>query len=58
MEEKLECLVDSFTNKVLSLKYGEKFDSIENVEDYPEINDDWEYINNETYELARKIFDC
>lgn len=58
MEDKLEQLVDNFTMKILSLKYGEKFNSIDNIEDYPEINNDWEYINSETYELARKIFDC
>lgn len=54
--EKLEKIVDDFTNAVLTLKYGEEYTKVDNIEDYPEVNDDWEYINNETFELANKIF--
>lgn len=56
MEAKIEKLVDEFTNRVLEVKYGDRYKNINNIEDYPEINDDWEYINNQTFELAIKIF--
>ena len=52
---KVQDLADKFTNEVLTAKYGERFTSLEDVEEDNEINADWDFLNEQFYEVITKI---
>ena len=52
---KVQDLADKFTSEVLTAKYGERFTSLDDIEDDWEIDYDWEYLNERFYETINKI---
>ena len=52
---KKQDLADKFTNEVLTAKYGERFTSLDDVEDDAEINAEWDFLNEEFYETITKL---
>ena len=54
-ETKIQDLADKFTNEVLTAKYGERFTSLNNVEDDDEINKIWDYLNEKFYNTILNI---
>lgn len=54
-EAKIQDLADKFTNEVLTSKYGERFTSLDDVEDDDEINRIWEYLNEKFYNTILNI---
>jgi hypothetical protein len=54
-ETKIQDLADKFTNEVLTAKYGERFTSLDNVEDDDEINKIWDYLNEKFYNTILNI---
>lgn len=56
-QSKKQELADKFTNEVLTAKYGERFTSLDDVEDDAEINAEWDFLNEEFYETITKLND-
>jgi len=54
-ETKIQDLADKFTNEVLTAKYGERFTSLDNVEDDEEIDKIWDYLNENFYNTILNI---
>ena len=54
-ETKIQDLADKFTNEVLTAKYGERFTSLDDVEDDEEINRVWDYLNEKFYNTILNI---
>lgn len=54
-ETKIQDLADKFTNEVLTAKYGERFTSLDNVEDDKEIDKIWDYLNENFYNTILNI---
>ena len=54
-ETKIQDLADKFTNEVLTAKYGERFTSLDNVEDDEEIDKIWDYLNEKFYNTILNI---
>ena len=52
---KIQDLADKFTNEVLTAKYGERFTSLDNVEDDDEIDKIWDYLNEKFYNTILNI---
>jgi len=52
---KIQDLADKFTNEVLTVKYGERFTSLDNVEDDDEIDKIWDYLNEKFYNTILNI---
>ena len=48
-------LADKFTNEVLTAKFGDKFTSLEDIEDDEEMNILWDTLNGNFYELINSI---
>ena len=51
---KIQDLADKFTSEVLTAKYGERFTSLEDVEEDVEIDTEWEYLNENFYETINR----
>lgn len=50
-DDEVQNFANEFTSRLLREKYGEAFDLIDNVEDYPDINHDWEVLNEKFYNI-------
>lgn len=46
---KIQDLADKFTNETLTAIYGERFSSLDNVEDDEQIDFSWEFLNSKFY---------
>lgn len=53
---KVQDLADKFTNETLTEVFGERFTSLEDVEQDEEINEAWEILNEKFYESIVAIF--
>ena len=47
-------LADKFTEELLSAEYGERFTSLENIEDDEELNKKWNYLNEIFYNVVNR----
>lgn len=57
MERYIQDLADSITSHLLSLVYGERFDSLDDITTDEEIDNDWEYFNEKFYnELWKRYY--
>ncbi len=52
---KAQDLADKFTNETLTEMYGERFTSLDDVEEDPEIDNKWEYLNEMFYQAIAKV---
>lgn len=48
-------LADKFTNEVMSVIYGERFVSLEDVEDDEELNVVWDALNEKFYDAILSV---
>ena len=53
--QQIQTLADKFTNEVLTAMYGERFTSLEDVEDDDEINEKWDYLNEQFYDAINNV---
>ena len=52
----IQTLADDFTSDVMSQYYGKRFDDCEDLEEDPEMDNDWEYLNAEFYNIIYHYF--
>ena len=52
---KREDLADKFTNETMTAIYGERFTSLEDVEDDEELNRIWDSLNEKFFEAITSI---
>lgn len=49
-------LADEMTNYTMVKRYGVRFDDCENIEEDPEMNADWEWLNEKFYNTLNTFF--
>ena len=49
-------LADKLTNEVLTEIYGERFTELDNIEDDKELDNDWEYFNEQFYGMLKYYY--
>lgn len=49
-------LADKMSSYTMVKRYGARFDNCENLEDDPEMDNDWEWLNEQFYNILNKFF--
>ncbi len=55
LEYKVEQLTDETVNMMMSQIFGKIYDDIDNLEDYPQMNEMWEHLQDKVSEIYRNL---